>query len=174
MPLHVANIDSINVMNDVDTTGIAENKILRWDGSNFVEKTIKRTKFFGQRSETNTGTYKMFNMANGDSHYFSFHIPDDFVSLNNMKIICVPPNSTSKQIDWYCDYGSAGESYITHSESNTGNSYSVTTDQVNEITIPLTFTSLSAGDYIGFHLNKVTTGFLNLIGLKMDYNGGNY
>ena len=88
-----------------------------------------------------------------DALYFTFKVPDDYVSYTSIKLVWVS-SGASGNIYWKlkADYAAAGQSYTTHQDNP---AYGVTAtggaNIINEQAPPnaLTMASLALGDYVG-------------------------
>ncbi len=119
----------------------------------------------------NYATYTL-NSAN-DTVYYTFRMPNDFVSLTSAKISFI--GVTTGTIDWTTttDAGASGENYNTHSGSATVDGEAVTNNKLKEVDVTAAFhASVSANDLVGclFTVDVFTsTTGLNILGLDVKY-----
>jgi len=118
-----------------------------------------------------TQNYARYTMSTGKLAYWSFKVPHDFTSLTHCKILVI--KHTDGTIDWTVntDFGAVGESYLTHSDSDTADGLAMTNTEIEEIDISAAFTGIAADDYIGveFILDAISAGTINLLGLVFKY-----
>ena len=97
-------------------------------------------------------------------------MPHDFSKVESAKIIIVPQVTGNYDIDISSNYAQEGESYDTHTESETANTYDLTENILTSIDIKSILSSLSAGDYVGIEIkNNDTTNDIHVIGLRLNY-----
>lgn len=123
---------------------------------------------------SNKGDYLMAGLdAAGDNCYCSFRVPSDFSSLTSVKVVFVV--STTGTIDWTVntDFGADGETYNTHSDSDTADALGLTDNKIKVLDISDAFTGLVAGDYCGVKLTLDDRGVgpttIKVIGLEFNY-----
>lgn len=106
----------------------------------------------------------------------TFSVPHDFVSIINLSligIISAGAAGASKDIDLNSSYGTVGESYIQHVQSDTLTLYNFTglADKWAEINIAPLFASLSANDHCGLLINhNGIGGAIYYLGINLRYN----
>jgi len=115
------------------------------------------------------GDYATRRILDTASYRTTFMCPDDFVSLTSLVMVFIASTTdTTNRFSIASDYGAAGTSHGTHSE--TANvEVSSTANHIEEISISGAFSSLAALDYCGLDVTNAS-GFTNyMLGIKMIY-----
>lgn len=114
-----------------------------------------------QTTLENKGDYLIISVdgTGFGASYFTFKVPDDFVSFTSIKLVWMADTGLTGNMYWrlHTDYAAAGESYNTHSEDPAGgttNAAAANTIYVQEPANALTMGSLALGDYIGIEFNR--------------------
>jgi hypothetical protein len=171
--------DTINGLSSWVLRHIGDSVIICSDGSSdWLILSIHEpntTEFFNVEPNANLGNHRVRNIAGTGGHRFEFRIPDDFLSLNSLSLICVPGSGTDgsgKDIDLHSDYFSSNEAYNNHTESDTTSTYDFT-GQLNkgtELDVTAVFTNISAGDKCGLFVDHNSIGgTISYIGIEIDY-----
>jgi len=133
----------------------------------------------GASGITHHNAYVTANIRDGADVHITFVTPDDFSSITEAVVVGIPtisagtPSSTM-DIDIATVYATNGESYTTHTESDTSSTYdfSASEDEITEIDISGLLSSLAAGDYVGVEVeNNDADTFFNIMGVRIKYSG---
>ena len=76
---------------------------------------------------------------------------------------------TGLDVDLASDYGAMGEAYNNHSESDTGTTYNLPQNTVQEIDLLPVLSALAAGDSAGVTLTNNSAGTISLLGGYLQY-----
>lgn len=132
--------------------------------------------WFGTDYNANLGNIRVRSVAATGAYRFSFHIPNDFVTLVSCTAIGVISSGAAgagKDIDLTSDYGAFGEAYNFHTESDTTTVYDFTgkANQWDEaIDLSVVLSNLSAGDSVGIQIDhNGIGGAISYIGIKFIY-----
>ena len=139
--------------------------------------TIPGTKtiFFQVEGDANLGSHRVQAIGATGAFRFEFKVPADFSSLIELTligIISAGAAGSGKDIDLASDYGTFGELYNEHSETDTGIVYDFTglTDRITELDISSVFSSLAACDVCGVFVDhKGIGGTIYYAMIKMRY-----
>jgi hypothetical protein len=118
------------------------------------------------------GGYTSMRCAATDWVDFSFHVPDNFVSLTNVKIIMIARTTGSYDYTADVKFGANGEPYNQHTDSSTSDGISVTDGYITERLITTAFDGLAANDNVGvqFTIDALTTTlYMYVLGLNFKY-----
>jgi hypothetical protein len=146
-------------------------QFLRGDGT-WADVPFKHKFISGAEYNANFGNFRVRSIAGTGAFRFTFNVPLDFVSLVSIEAIGIPAfTGDAKNIDLASDYGAIGETYNTHSESDTISTYSgFVTNKVYALNLASVFTALAAGDYCGVLIDHVTIGgSINYLGILLKY-----
>jgi len=134
--------------------------------------TVKE-KFFSPNNDTaNQDNYGVRSAGSTAQSFFSFMIPEDFVSLISLDIILFVQSTVGPvDIDLNSSYGLVGQDRIFNAESDTTTTYNFTADQIAEIDASVVFSSLVAGHICGLNVDHNGIGATaKYLGIKMRYN----
>ena len=177
--------DNINLTNGLDFT-IDDNKkslILQRRGANWheissSERTLHTNEFFTHITSRDDGTLTPYTGQQGDfpiavrantaAWEVLFYMPLDFISLTAVDLVMIPDATETVQLDVTTEFGAAGESSTTHSDSLTNETLAVTFGIITEFDLSEALTGIGAGDYVGMDFNSDTTS-LQLLGLRVKY-----
>jgi hypothetical protein len=167
-----ANVDIINFEGDVDVTPELGNKVtIQVNGATFLHHYF----YYAEYDDT-FGAYKTQRMSNGSDFEFNFKVPDNFTTLDELKLVFAPTANigADDRAILQSNYGSLGESYNQHAESNTIIAgYTGTQNQWTELDISSVFSSLTAGDYCGLNFENDTNhdsyASVHVLGIKIVY-----
>ncbi len=114
-------------------------------------------------SGNDVGDHRMHSQGANVVDNYGFVIPANFATLVTLEMIGSPlagSAGSGKDIDLFSDYGTVGESFSFHSESDTGTVYDFTgsTDEFIAIDLSIVFSSLAGGDVCGLKLDHNTVG----------------
>lgn len=163
LPAAPAGGDIWNVTGDVFVrTGGTSLNLSSLGGTKSI--TFPITLFTGQ----NRGDHRVDSLGATGVGRYNFSVPDDFGTLTSLELIGIPMAGAaggSKDIDLFSDYGTVGENFANHSESDTTTVYDFTgdTDLFISIDLSVVFSSLVAGDFCGVQVDH------NSIGGAIDY-----
>lgn len=109
--------------------------------------------------------------ANNEEFRQCFLVPDDFVAITEMMVLCYSTNNkVGCNIDIWVNYGTVGELTTAHSGSDTATTYDFTQNLLTEIDISALATSLAAGDYVGVQFRmKELFDDIHVIGIRFKY-----
>lgn len=117
--------------------------------------------------------------SSGSQIVIPFKIPSDFASLTSLKVVIIPTTGaalSNRNLDLTSDYGSLGELYNQHSESNTTITYNLTGfgNRFTTLDVSSVFTSLSGGDYCGLTITNGSDmgGVIYYVGVLIQYTAG--
>lgn len=129
--------------------------------------------------DTNYLTYRVKSVGGSGTQRFTFAVPDDFVSLNYVKLIgsiSAGAAGSDKNIDLSSNYGKSGENDNQHAETNTTILYDFTglSGKIADVDVSSVFSSLSAGDICGLQIDhNAIGGTINYFSIELDYIGYN-
>ena len=109
--------------------------------------------------------------ADTETGYCSFAVPDDFVSITEAVFI-VSPSSTQAAANWdiAATYGTIGQAYNTHAESDTATTYNVTNGQFFEVNVATILTALAVADIVSIGITcKNASHPLIAMGVRLKY-----
>jgi hypothetical protein len=114
-----------------------------------------------------SSTYSPYASAaastNGQANY-SFHVPDDFVTLISAHAYAIPASTASGlDIDVVVNWATAGEIFNANTSSDTSSTYSVVASTIYQFDITSLLTGVSPDDSVGVEFNH------NSIGQTVDY-----
>lgn len=126
--------------------------------------------YFLPDHDANQGSHRVQTISATANSNFEFRMPSDFLSIISLTVELTPSAGAAgsgKDIDLTSDYGTQGEAFNNHSETDTGTVYDFTglTDTFSEIDLSPVFTGLAANDICGVNIDH------NGIGGAMDYYG---
>lgn len=106
---------------------------------------------------------------------FTFSIPSDFNNLDSMHLIYIPnalAAGPGKDIDFYSNYASIGEDSQTHTESETTQTWTISTANfIGSFEIQQVFTNITAGDFCGVEVDHNNIGgTVYYLGIRLIYN----
>ena len=139
----------------------------------------KKEYFFLADYDANFLTYRVKSLGGSGTQRFTFAVPDDFVSLNYVKLIgsiSAGAAGSGKNIDLSSNYGKDGENDNQHAETNTTITYDFTglSGKKAGIDVSSVFSSLSAGDVCGLQIDhNAIGGTINYYSIELDYTGYN-
>lgn len=124
---------------------------------------------------SNQGDYRVRLRNENQPWRMNFVVPDNFgelISLEAIGFTAPGAQGSGKNIDLFSDYGGPGESFQTHSESNTTDTFDLGANAGDHFSVPIdsVFSQLAAGDRCGvlIDLNGVG-GNVFWIGIKLKY-----
>jgi len=154
--------------------------VLTFNGINWVpqaaSKPTKEVFFHVPRTMADgKGNFDTNLVGGTGARRFVFHVPHDFTSLVECKVVGIPSSGAAgpdKDIDLYSDYGANGEAYNTHDESDTTSLYTIgTADTIWELDVSSVLNNISANDYVAVEVDhKGIGGGINYIGIRLRYN----
>ena len=100
-----------------------------------------------------------------------FHMPHDFTAIVEAVLVVIPV-STQAAAEWSIatQYGSGGESYSAHLESDNTTTYNVSLGNYFEIDISGILTALAADDYVGIEvILRNAAHDVNVVGVRFKY-----
>jgi len=152
------------------------------DGSRFISNaeiiklanlsTIKE-KFFSPNNDiANFDDYSVRTAGSTAQSYFTFLIPEDFVSLVSLDIILFITSTIGPvDIDLISSYALVGQDRLFNAETDTATTYNFTASEISEIDASVVFSSLVGGHICGLHIDhNAIGGTAKYLGLKMRYN----
>lgn len=136
---------------------------------------VAKEEFFRSDYNSNNGSYRVRNIGGSGAHRFSFRIPENFQSLNSLKLIGIISSGAAgsgKDIDLISEYAAIGEDKSINGESDVATVYDFTglDDEFAEIDISGVFTGISAGDKCGLEVDhNGIGGGIDYIGIELLY-----
>lgn len=118
--------------------------------------------------ERNEGYFPTAAAASGESIFFAFHIPSDFVSLTQAVIVVVGNADEEIQWDLFSHYAAEGEAHGTHIHQTYDQVQNVLSGVIEEIPASGVLTNISAGDYVGIKLTS-DMNYFEVMGLRIKY-----
>lgn len=109
------------------------------------------------------GNYAGTVVASNAQGYFVFHFPSNLGTLSSLILVgIVTPAAASagRDIDRYSHYGSIGQAYNTHSQSDLASTFdlSAQSDMIWSMDISSLYTSWAAGDCAGLQIDHNSIG----------------
>lgn len=141
----------------------------------FTERHATGVATFQVDHDSNLGTHRVQNIGTAANFNLEFTTPPDFLSLISLDVIGVPNSAgaagTGKDIDLNSNYGTLGEVYNQHSESDTTSTYDTgTVDQFFALDLSSVFTNLSANDQCGVNINhNIIGGTISYFEIRLHY-----
>lgn len=143
---------------------------------NLVANIVTKEVFFQADYSSNEGNFRTKVVGGGGSFNFNFVVPHDFSSIDNLVIVGIIQSGaigTNRDIDLFSNYGTIGEVFNNHLESDTTTTYDFSTysaGEIIEIDISGVFTNLSAGDYCGINIDhNGIGGQIEYLGIRLKY-----
>jgi hypothetical protein len=186
------------LINDANTTIVNGATIATKDGADYVgavgdvvefildgtvwredHRLVTSAQFFTATGNTNYGAYNVNSVAANANGYFQFHVPEDFVSVVSVKLHCIVDPAAAgvtKDIDFDTMYATTGEAYNTHTGTDTGSTYDLSTssNEVYEFDLTSLFASLAEHDQGGIHVkHNAIGGALYYLGVELIYKASN-
>ena len=145
--------------------------------SEFYGGPTKEMFFFGMIrlsgfSAGNLGDYSIiYGDADTERCHINFMFPHDFHTIVELVLISLPTDTdATTDIDLESDYAANGETYNTHTGTDTASTYALTANKITEIDISGLFASATAGDYAGLRITvKQVFDDFNVIGIRLRY-----
>lgn len=111
----------------------------------------------------NYGNYSGTNIASNSQGYFNFHFPSNLLTLTSLNLIGIVTPAAAlagRDIDRYSHYGSVGQAYNTHSQSDLATTFDLSTqsNMIWQMDISSLFTSWAAGDCAGLQIDHNSIG----------------
>lgn len=102
------------------------------------------------------------NVSLNGTANIEFLVPINYASTFGAHICVIPGGTVDADIDLDSDYGTVGELYDAHSESDTTSTFPFVLNTIGVIDISSVLSSVTAGDMVGvkFSNNGVTGGYL--------------
>ena len=134
---------------------------------------IQKSRFyqFAANAATAKGDHNTVAVGANASINLELMIPDDFTTLVSIQAIMIPgATNATANIDLNSDYGAVGEVYNVNSESNTTNTYALTTQVITGIDLSSVAAGIAAGDFFGVLISHTSIGAsANYLGALLRY-----
>ncbi len=102
-------------------------------------------------------TFVLASLSSAEQATFILVISDDFGSVTQMTVLVIPDSNETIQWDQRTTYFAPGELVTQNTEEDLNETASATTDVGLELDVSAAFTSVAAGDYVGFEFESNTT-----------------
>jgi len=106
--------------------------------------------------------------STSDFAWFNFTVPNDFTTLTEAVIVCIPDATETIQWDIYVGVAAAGTLYDDDDRTALDSTKAVTVSQLTELDISGSLGTLTAGDYVGVKLESDTSK-IYVTGLRFKY-----
>lgn len=123
----------------------------------------------------NNGNYRVRNVGTGGSFRFTFSIPYDVVSINEIVLVYITASAGAagggKNIDLSSSYGAIGESSTIHTGTDTTTTYTIPPlGSIGHIDATNVFSSALASDFCGLLVtHNAIGGSLDYLGIYINY-----
>lgn len=163
----------------VDTsTGVPDaGKPIKLTAGGIVNSNMLGTRtselFFPVQTDGNTGDYRRNRVGANGSYQFTFAVPDDFDSVQNILLIGIPNGAVSGTADLSSSYGNrgSGQSATNHQETNLGVSWVGTSGNLTEFSLLSVFSVLDNRDMCGITVDHNSLGAaIDYLGIILRYN----
>jgi hypothetical protein len=130
--------------------------------------------FFAPDTNTNQLTYRGRSLGSSANFNFTFSVPDDFTSLNDLVMVLINSGGVTgvQDIDLESNYAAVGESEAQNNETNLAFTvdFTGTANEIVEYDISSVFTALAAGDRCSINVNhQGIGGSLVYLGVRLRY-----
>ncbi len=118
------------------------------------------------------GAYAVESIASAGDIHHAFRIPHDFNLLVSAVIVIIPADTAGPQtVNIESNFAADGEDATTDGEGPTAITPSYVANQMSEFDVSSVFTGIAAGDFVGFHWDRVGNGFGNhlVLGVRFRY-----
>lgn len=135
------------------------------------DNQIKEMWFSPGTDTANQDRYSTRNNSASASSFFTFQIPLSFSAIVALEVVLFPSaTDAAADIDLFSSYGSVGENRTVHQESETTNTYALTTNILAVVDITPVFSSIVAGDICGLEWDQNgLAGATRVLGIRMRY-----
>ena len=132
----------------------------------FRDVFYNATDYSGNRND-----YRGRNISGSGSHRFTFYVPEDFGSLEELVLVGIAAATVAGvDIDLETDYAPAGQDSQVNSESDVTSTYSFTVNEITEVDISAVFSNLAAGHYCGIFVDHNAIGTtVTYLGIRLRY-----
>jgi len=164
----------------VNATGITDDDYLIYNSTSAQFETRKAgsgisgiTSFIPATNKFSFGNYGCQKIASNGSDTFHFIIPNQFVSVNSVKLIYFSDSTVSagKTADISSSYGTVGENITANNESDTITFPTGLANIHRELDVSSVFTNLGPNDICGLLVNIHNIGStIYVIGISINYN----
>lgn len=126
---------------------------------------------YGDQLPDPYGDYSVQLVSNGDTAWTTFFVPAEASSLDAVYLVFIAgATDASRNMDLGGYYSANGEAYNTHTETDTGSTYSITNNQMTVIDITTkVFNSLAPGDQAGLEVHNNEAGDIRVLGVMIEY-----
>ncbi len=117
------------------------------------------------------GSFNYASLGSSSGTHFVFKIPDTVTSIEDAMVVVIPDATETIQWDVVINGGAVGEDYQTNTDTTSNDTQSVTTDEIEELSVAtgLALAGVEAGDYVGLNFQS-DTDTLRVICLYVKYN----
>lgn len=140
-----------------------------WDDVPIPDGSVYSPVTYGSQLEAKDTYPAALIKSNGEA-YISLCVPSDFDSLEYCSVTGISGADADQTFKIYTDYGTAGEHYQNHQQSDTSITVANDTNDIFFINISYLLTNLAANDIIGIKVVNGSTGDMWVTGAILAYN----
>lgn len=131
--------------------------------------------YFLPDHDANQGSHRVQNISGSGNSNFEFRVPGDFLSIISLELELTPSAGAAgsgKDIDLSSDYGTRGDAFNNHSETDLGTTYDFTglTNKFTSIDLASVFSNIAANDICGVNVDHNSIGgLMSYYGIALSY-----
>jgi len=116
------------------------------------------------------GYWKTKEVTASGMGLFSFYVPFNMVSIQQIKLVGISNVTGNKSIELYSQYAGIGDDKDTNEESDLAKTFDLISEQFFELDISSVFTNIAAGEHGTIQIaHKAVGGSLYYRGIKVKY-----
>ncbi len=115
------------------------------------------------------GNWDIVQIGTSQSVHFNFQVPEDFETLDAVKVVVIPDATETIQWDILVSVAANGEAHDNDDRTALNETQAVTLNILTELSIAGVLTGLTAGDYVAVDFQSDTAN-IRVVGLEFDYN----
>ena len=155
-----------------DLAGVIRVSVIKQDGTALVAGGGATKEFFVNAVLPAYGSslaaFTFASVPDTQIGRFNFNVPNDFTSLTEAVVLCLPNTTETIQWDLATNFGTDGELYTANTDSVTDDTLAVTINTLTDLDVSAGLTGIAADDYVGFNFVSNTSN-IEVVGLRIKY-----